>query len=108
MEVAGDDGERIAFNRSFSCNAMRKDVFRARAPSLLLQQPHRRLFLLPGLWEDHWNRLGKVIPDPGKTLKEKPFAPWNTPAYADLYDYLWEACRKHRIPTQTPFRGASP
>ncbi len=30
----------------------------------------------------------KVIPDPKKTLKEKPFAPWNTPAYEDLYEYL--------------------
>ncbi len=45
----------------------------------------------------------KVIPDPKKTLKEKPFAPWNTPAYEDLYEYLWKACRRHRIPIQKPF-----
>jgi len=50
----------------------------------------------------------KVIPDPKKTLKEKPFAPWNTPAYEDLYEYLWGACRRHRIPTQKPFEELRP
>ena len=41
-------------------------------------------------------------------MKEKPFAPWNTPAYEELYDYLWDACRKHRIPIQTPFEELRP
>jgi excinuclease ABC subunit A len=41
-------------------------------------------------------------------LKEKPFAPWNTPAYEELYDYLWEACRRHRIPIQKPFEELLP
>ncbi len=50
----------------------------------------------------------KVIPDPRKTLKQKPFAPWNSPAYEDLYDYLWKACQRYRIPTQKPFEELSP
>ncbi|MDP2968454.1 MAG: excinuclease ABC subunit UvrA, partial [Deltaproteobacteria bacterium] len=50
----------------------------------------------------------KVIPDPKKTLKEKPFAPWNTPAYKELYEYLWKACRRHRIPIQKPFEELQP
>jgi excinuclease ABC subunit A len=41
-------------------------------------------------------------------LKQKPFAPWNTPAYEDLYDYLWEACRRNRIPIQKPFEELRP
>jgi excinuclease ABC subunit A len=41
-------------------------------------------------------------------LKERPFAPWNTPAYEELYEYLWEACRRHKIPIQKPFEELLP
>src|SRR5213076_3306987 len=33
----------------------------------------------------------RVIPDPRKSLSERPFAPWNTPAYEELYDELLKA-----------------
>jgi excinuclease ABC subunit A len=40
----------------------------------------------------------RVIPDPVWTLGERPIAPWNTPAYEELYDDLLVACRQEGIP----------
>ncbi len=45
----------------------------------------------------------RVIPDPRRSLKERPFAPWNTPAYEELYDELLAACRKRKIPLDVPW-----
>ncbi|MEM7480839.1 MAG: excinuclease ABC subunit UvrA [Acidobacteriota bacterium] len=46
----------------------------------------------------------RVIPDRGKSLKERPIAPWNTPAYEDLYDELWSACRSRKVPLTVPWQ----
>ena len=40
----------------------------------------------------------RVIPDPTRTLAEQPIAPWNTPAYKDLYVELFRACRRRQVP----------
>ncbi|HEY4564089.1 MAG TPA: excinuclease ABC subunit UvrA, partial [Thermoanaerobaculia bacterium] len=45
----------------------------------------------------------RVIPDPRRTLSERPIAPWNTPAYEELYDELLPACRKRKIPLNVPW-----
>jgi excinuclease ABC subunit A len=45
----------------------------------------------------------RVIPDPRRSLNERPFAPWNTPAYEELYDELLAACRKRKIPLDAPW-----
>lgn len=40
----------------------------------------------------------RVIPDPRRTLLERPIAAWNSPAYEELYDGLYKACRKKKLP----------
>ncbi|MFL6196496.1 MAG: excinuclease ABC subunit UvrA [Thermoanaerobaculia bacterium] len=45
----------------------------------------------------------RVIPDPRRSLSERPIAPWNTPAYEELYDELLAACRKRKIPLDKPW-----
>ncbi|MEE9562613.1 MAG: excinuclease ABC subunit A, partial [Thermoanaerobaculia bacterium] len=46
----------------------------------------------------------RVIPDPVWTLEERPIAPWNTPAYEELYDDLLVACRQEGIPLDVSWR----
>jgi excinuclease ABC subunit A len=46
----------------------------------------------------------RVVPDPERSLAERPIAPWNTPAYEELYDGLFAAARKARIPLDRPWR----
>jgi excinuclease ABC subunit A len=45
----------------------------------------------------------RVIPDPRRTLAERPIAPWNTPAYEELYDELLAAARRRRVPVDRPW-----
>jgi excinuclease ABC subunit A len=45
----------------------------------------------------------RVVPDPRRTLAEHPIAPWNTPAYEELYDELLPAARKRKIRLDVPW-----
>ena len=45
----------------------------------------------------------RVVPDPRRTLSERPIAPWNTPAYEELYDELFAACKKRKVPLNVPW-----
>lgn len=45
----------------------------------------------------------RVVPDPMRTLAERPIAPWNTPAYEELYEGLYAACKRKRVPLDVPW-----
>ncbi|MCB1037252.1 MAG: excinuclease ABC subunit A, partial [Acidobacteria bacterium] len=49
----------------------------------------------------------RVVPDPYRSLEERPIAPWNTPAYEELYDPLFAACRRRGIPLDRPWAELS-
>ena len=49
----------------------------------------------------------RVIPDPLWTLEERPIAPWNTPAYEELYDDLLSACRDRGVPLDVSWKDLS-
>ncbi len=87
------------FSRSFSCNRCGR-IYSEPEPLLFsFNSPIGACATCQGFGRIIGIDWEKVIPDPKKTLKEKPFAPWNTPAYEELYEYLWEACRKYQIPS---------
>ncbi|HXT20374.1 MAG TPA: excinuclease ABC subunit A, partial [Thermoanaerobaculia bacterium] len=46
----------------------------------------------------------RVVPDPGKSLGERPFAPWNTPSYEEHYEPLLRACKRAGVPLDVPWR----
>jgi len=50
----------------------------------------------------------RVIPDGERSLAERPIAPWNTPAYEELYDGLFAAARRRRVPLDRPWRELAP
>jgi len=103
-----EQGEKITFNRSFSCNRCGRNFSEPEPLIFSFNSPLGACPTCQGFGRVIGIDWQKVIPDPKKTLKQKPFAPWNTPAYEDLYEYLWEACRRHRIPIQKPFEELPP
>lgn len=108
VEAVGEDGRRMAFDSSHSCNQCGR-IFKEPEPLLFsFNSPVGACPTCQGFGRVIGIDWQKVIPDPAKSLKNKPFAPWNTPAYQDLYEYLWEACRRHRIPIQKPFQELNP
>ena len=108
VEVIGEEGKKTPFNRSFSCNRCGRTFSEPEPLLFSFNSPMGACPTCQGFGRIIGIDWQKVIPDPKKRLKEKPFAPWNTPAYEDLYEYLWEACRRHRIPTQKPFEELRP
>ncbi len=46
----------------------------------------------------------RVVPDPTRSLAQQPIAPWNTPAYEELYDDLLRECRRLEVPVDVPWR----
>jgi excinuclease ABC subunit A len=50
----------------------------------------------------------RVIPDPRRSLSERPIAPWNTPAYEELYDDLLSQAKKRGIPLDKPWGELKP
>jgi len=108
LEVIGEDGKRMAFNRSYSCNRCGRTLSEPAPLLFSFNSPVGACPTCQGFGRVIGIDWQKVIPDPKKTLKEKPFAPWNTPAYEDLYEYLWKACRRHRIPIQKHFDELQP
>jgi excinuclease ABC subunit A len=49
----------------------------------------------------------RVVPDPNKSLNERPFAPWNTPSYEEHYPPLLRACKAAGVPLDVPWRELS-
>lgn len=108
VEVIGDDANRITFKQSFSCPRCGK-IYSEPDPFLFsFNSPIGACPTCQGFGRVIGIDWQKVIPDPGRTLIQRPFAPWNTPGYEDLYEYLWNACRRHRIPIEKPFQDLRP
>ena len=49
----------------------------------------------------------RVVPDPTRTLVQGAIAPWNTPAYEDLYDELHAAAKQRGVPLDVPWEELS-
>jgi excinuclease ABC subunit A len=108
IELITENGEKMAFHRSFSCNRCGRNFSEPEPLLFSFNSPLGACSTCQGFGRIIGIDWQKVIPDPKKTLKERPFAPWNTPAYEELYEYLWEACRRHKIPVQKPFEELLP
>jgi excinuclease ABC subunit A len=107
-EVIRGNGEKMIFSRSFSCNRCGRGFSEPEPLLFSFNSPIGACPACQGFGRIIGIDWQKVIPDPRKTLKQKPFAPWNSPGYEDLYDHLWQACQKYRIPTQKPFEELPP
>jgi excinuclease ABC subunit A len=108
VEVLREDGGKITFNRSFSCNRCKRTFSEPEPLLFSFNSPIGACPTCQGFGRIIGIDWQKVIPDPTKTLQQRPFAPWNTSGYKDLYEYLYDACRRYRIPTQKPFAELLP
>ncbi len=108
VEMILEGREKILFSRSFSCNRCGRNFSEPEPLLFSFNSPIGACPACQGFGRVIGIDWQKVIPDPRKTLKQRPFAPWNSPGYEDLYDYLWKACQKYKIPTHKPFEELSP
>jgi len=108
IEAIGENGERRYLSEDLSCPACGTAV---RPPSPALFSFNSPLGACPTC-EGFGRVIGvdreRVIPDPGKSLSEHPIAPWNTPAYEELYEELLAAAKRRRVPLERPVADLDP
>ncbi|HWM91042.1 MAG TPA: excinuclease ABC subunit UvrA [Thermoanaerobaculia bacterium] len=97
VEARGPAAVRL-YSRELSC-AVCGEVVRRPTPALFsFNSPLGACPTCQGFGRVIGIDRARVIPDPKRTLSERPIAPWNTPAYEEQYDDLLKAARKRGIP----------
>jgi excinuclease ABC subunit A len=104
---ADGSAERMVFNERFECKNC----------GIEYQEPEPRLFSFnnpagacprcQGFGNTIDFDLGKVIPDPSKTLDDGAIEPWTKPKYRGLAQEMRKYARARGIPTDVPFRQLS-
>ncbi len=104
VEARGDTGTVRHYCRDLACPVC-GDGFRQPTPALFsFNSPLGACPACQGFGRVVGIDRERVIPDPSRTLAERPIAPWNTPAYEELYRPLLRAARRRRIPLDVPWR----
>ncbi|HVG06518.1 MAG TPA: excinuclease ABC subunit UvrA, partial [Thermoanaerobaculia bacterium] len=106
VEARGSAGVRAGvrlFSRELSCGVC-GEVVRRPTPALFsFNSPLGACPTCQGFGRVIGVDKTRVIPDPKRSLSDRPIAPWNTPAYEELYDELLKAARKRGIPLDRPW-----
>jgi excinuclease ABC subunit A len=102
IEAHGERGTRI-YSRELSCPVCGEAVRRPTPPLFSFNSPLGACPACQGFGRVIGIDRERVVPDPRRALAERPIAPWNTPAYEELYDELLTAARRRRIPLDRPW-----
>jgi len=108
VAVEADTGERQTFREGLACDAcgrrlpeLRPALFSFNS-SLGACETCEGFGRVPALDRD------RVVPDPGRSLRDDAIAPFATPAHRSIKRDLLRACRRLGIPTDVPFRELDP
>jgi excinuclease ABC subunit A len=102
VEAHGDAAMRT-YSRDLACPACGEGVRRPTPPLFSFNSPLGACPACQGFGRVIGIDRERVIPDPRRSLAEHPIAPWNTPAYEELYDELLTAARRRGIPVDAPW-----
>jgi len=104
---AGSDRVRT-YSRDLACPECGEGVRRPTPPLFSFNSPLGACPACQGFGRVIGIDRERVIPDPRRSLAQHPIAPWNTPAYEELYDELLSAARRRRIPIDLPWAELPP
>lgn len=104
-EIETTEGDRQRFVQRFVCNKCMREFVEPHPLLFSFNSPLGACPKCQGFGRVIGIDLEKVIPNKKRTLKEEPIVAWNTPAYQDAYDSLWEACSEYSIPIDRPFES---
>ncbi len=102
VEARGPRGVRY-YSRELSCAVCGETVRRPTPALFSFNSPLGACPTCQGFGRVIGIDRERVVPDPRRTLSERPIAPWNTPAYEELYDDLLKACRKRGVALDVPW-----
>lgn len=103
--VETTEGERRRFVQRFVCDNCQREFVEPHPLLFSFNSPLGACPACQGFGRVIGIDLDKVIPNKKTALREEPIVAWNSPAYHEGYDYLWEACAKYSIPVDVPFES---
>lgn len=101
-------GEEHHFGRSLTCESCGERLERPTPALFSFNSPLGACATCNGFGRVLGIDPGRVVPDGGKSLRERPIAPWNSPAHEEHYEPLWAACKTRGIPLDKPWRELTP
>ena len=96
--------ETLAFDRRFNCSEC-GSAYPEPTPALF--SPNSPIGACPeceGFGRTVELDLQKVIPNPNLSLRQGLIAPWRTPAYREMHEWMLKCARRGRIRTAVSFR----
>ena len=97
-------GRELRFLRGLACNSCGRRFEEPTPAHFSFNSPRGACRDLPGLRAGRGpRRWRRSSPTRVETLRERPFAPFNTPAYASAYPDLARACRRLGIRRDVPW-----
>ncbi|HSG39073.1 MAG TPA: excinuclease ABC subunit A, partial [Thermoanaerobaculia bacterium] len=102
VEARGPNGTRL-FSRELSCPVCGEALRRPTPALFSFNSPLGACPECQGFGRVIGVDRERVIPDPRRSLSERPIAPWNTPAYEELYGELLTAAKKRKVPLNVPW-----
>ena len=96
-------GRELRFLRGLSCNRCGRAFEEPTPAHFSFNSPRGACRACQGFGRIAGLDREKVLPDPSRSIRQKPFAPFNTPAYASAYPDLDRACRRLGIRRDVPW-----
>ena len=101
-EQTPDGWESYRFSSRFACDRCAREFMEPRPHLFSFNSPLGACEACQGYGRVIGIDIGRVIPDPGKRLDERPIAPFNSPGYEDCYEDLEKGAKKYGLPLDVP------
>ena len=96
--------QRLFFGRSLTCETCGERLERPTPALFSFNSPLGACATCQGFGRVLGIDPSRVVPDGGKSLREKPIAPWNSPAHEENYAPLWAACKAAGVRLDVPWQ----
>ncbi len=101
------DGSLMHFGRALTCVRCGANMLRPVPALFSFNSPLGACSTCQGFGRVIGIDPERVIPDPSKSLEERPIAAWNTPAHTGRYRKLFQACEEKGVPLDVPWQELS-
>jgi len=102
--VDGRPFRRLAFSSKLRCETCIMDYLEPEPQLFDFNRPLGACVECEGFGNIVATDMGRVVPDPSKSIRQGAIAPWNTPAYAHELEELLALADNYKLRVDVPYR----
>jgi len=107
VEIDGKPWRRMAFSSALRCDVCAIDYPEPEPQLFNFNRPLGACPECEGFGNIVATDMGRVVPDPSKSIREGAIAPWNSPAYAHELQELLALAGDYDLPVDVPYSELS-